>query len=200
MSLVRILAAAVVAGAPMMAEADSLLGKQITIDWLFPDASSTFVTDTVIAAAGPDVTCEGLSADLLCVLNGYNNGSIVFDIEATSVGMVFTNGSTTPDASAFNGPRFSGLDLGAPITGVSLLSTIPGLDMSRVAFGTDWVSVNLSDVLLDAPSFSIGWRLELLTEPGGGTDVPAPPVLGLLMLGIAGLGMARGRKRDRTAA
>lgn len=199
MSLVKILAAAVVAGAPLMAEADSLLGKPITIDWLFPNASSAFVTDTVIAAAGPDVSCDGLAADLLCVLNGYDNGSIVFDIEAGSVGMVFTNGSTTPDTSAFNGPRFSGLDLGAPITGVSLSSTIPGLDMSRVAFGPDWISVNLSAVLLDAPNSSIGWRLELLTQPDGGTDVPAPPVLGLLMLGLAGASLAR-RTRDRTAA
>ena len=74
------LAATAFALALPAAAAPSLIGDNVTINWLFPNTSTLFATTTVTVGAGPEVTCPG--PDPLCT------GLVVpatVDIGATSI-------------------------------------------------------------------------------------------------------------------
>lgn len=161
----------------------SLIGDSVLMEWVYPDAASVIFSKTVTVGAGAEVTCNNDPS--FCSFGGYGNDAVFFDLSAADINMSFTNGSTGFVATDYNGFRFSDLDMGGPITGVTLTTNINGLDMSRVTFGPDWVSVNLAS-LATSESF---WNISLQT-------VPAPTSLALLGVGLLALGM---RRRTRLA-
>lgn len=161
----------------------SLLGDDVLVEWIYPNASSVFTSDTVTVGAGAEVVCNG-SLTFGCSFGGYPDNSVFIDISSFDIDMTFTNGATTFLNTSFNGFRFSDLDFSdaSILTGVVLDTNIAGLDMSRVAFGADFVEINLHGL----QTFESYWGLSLVTS-----SVPEPGTMFLFGLGLVGLGLSR---------
>ncbi len=168
----------------------SLVGDSVLVEWLYPDGATVLTSDTVTVGAGNEVICNG-SSTFGCSFGGYGNGDVTFDIASFSIGMSLVNGATTFVSTTYNGFKFSGLDFsdGSILTNVVLDTNIAGLDMSRVAFGSDFVQINMQS-LQTTDSY---WNLSLVTTS---TSVPEASSIMLLGLGLAGLGFTRRKKQS----
>ena len=176
------LAATALALALPAAATPSLIGHNVTINWLFPDTSTLFATTTVTVGSGVEVTCPGPNP--LCA------GFVVpatIDIGPTSIVVAEAAGSAWNPA-AFNGLDFTSLDFGPGITltGYSLSSDLTGLTPSRISFTDHSISFNAEDLSFRTAPYTI--RLDLITSE---FTVPEPSTVALLALGFAALGRQR---------
>ena len=176
------LAATAFALALPAAAAPSLIGDNVTINWLFPDTSTLFATTTVTVGAGVEVTCPGPNP--LCA--GFAVPATI-DIGATSIFVTEAAGSAW-NPGAFNGLDFTSLDFGPGIflTGFSLSTDLVGLTASRISFTGHSISFNAEDLSFRTAPYTI--RLDLITSE---FTVPEPSTVALLALGFAALGRQR---------
>ena len=183
------LAAAAFALALPAAAAPSLIGDNITINWLFPDTSTLFATTTVTVGAGVEVTCPGPNP--LCA--GFAVPATI-DIGATSIFVTEAAGSAWNPA-AFNGLDFTSLDFGPGIflTGFSLSTDLAGLTASRISFTGHSISFNAEDLSFRTAPYTI--RLDLITNE---LEVPEPSTFALLCLALAAAGLMRRRRGIRS--
>jgi PEP-CTERM motif len=185
------LAATAFALALPAAAAPSLIGDNVTINWLFPDTSTLFATTTVTVGGGVEVTCPG--PDPLC--SGFVLPTTI-DIGATSIVVTEAAGSAWNPA-AFNGLDFTSLDFGPGIilTGFSLFSDLAGLNASRISFTDHSISFNAEDLSFRTAPYTI--RLDLITNV---LPVPEPSTFALLGLALAAAVLTRRGARPLTSA
>jgi hypothetical protein len=164
-----------------------MLGTAATLRYDFAAGPSAF--DSVVVAAGSEIVCMGA---------GTGNGNVCGYLDAPqtmqsldwadlSVGYSFTGLSATFTNVAPNGFRFLDLAPGFVIGGVTLATNIVGLDLSRVSFTANSVSVEMGNLTLaDGQGFTV-------------TLVPVPePATALLA--AAGALLLAGRVRRATPA
>lgn len=154
-----------------------LLGKTVTVNYNY-SINPTY-TDSVVVGAAVEMTCPG-GFDLC---NALSAPTQTVDFGDNTIAYVFT--STTGQPSGFDNVlpnmfSFLDLDMGAPITDVTLSTGIIGLDGSRISFTADSVMVDMHGL---AMGFGGGFTLTLTAVPEPGSLA----LFGTALLGIGGL-------------
>lgn len=170
-----------------------LIGDVVGIAYHYPNLSTLKSTEFAIVGAGAEVSCPSYGGVGTCA-----QGTPAFSIDFGDNTITYSQALLPPalgltyGAADHNGWLFYGLDLGSPITGVQLIQTgYSGLDMSRVAFSPDSVSINLQNVQAE---INASFTLTLLTGPST-EPVPEPGTYALLSAGLGGLYLLRRRRR-----
>jgi len=175
---------------PNSTRADGLTGS-VGITWLYPDASTTYATDTI--GVGSSLSCPGSSP--VCV--GYaGEGSQTFSVGSSAISYTASGWYSTPyygyeEVASFNGFDFTGLTFlsGGSLTGFTLTTNIAGLTSSDVTFGPSFIEVNLQGLSVNG-DFTLD-----LTSSAASAPVPEPSSLVLLgsglLLALAGFSCKR---------
>ncbi len=162
----------------------SLIGTQATVKYMFPDLGTVYSQDTVTIGAGSEITCPGVFN--LCGVQ------VTFDVDFVADSVTVRIGEDDIVTADFNGFLFDNLDFGpnTVLAGVSLDTNIVGLTDAQVAFGDDFVSINWAGLSSTGNSF---FALNFTTRDVV-VQTPAPGILALFGLTLAGLGLVRRRR------
>jgi hypothetical protein len=165
----------------------SLLGDDIEVGCLYIGSTGTVNlcphTQTTVVAGTSDVVFPYLNWPL---------NPEAFSILMTASPNNFICERGPPDGCLFNGLFIGDLNFGldGDLVDVTLQTNFPGLTQSRVAFGSDFVSVDFGGLICPLSACS-GTFVNLLftTAP-----VSEPATLALFGIAFAGLGLSRRRK------
>ena len=166
-----------------------LLGSSIVLryDYLVPGYSY----DTLSVGAGVEVTCTGGGTGNANVCSALTAANQYIDIGDTSIAYSYVG--TNPGGFNNvhpNGMTFQDLDPAGTILGVTLTTDIFGLDMTRVTFTDNSVSIDLGGLALGT---SASFTLDLQT-------IPEPTALLPIVAAIGALGWTRRRYARYAAA
>jgi hypothetical protein len=159
-----------------------LLGTTVTLNYNYQTPART--TDSLLITAGVEVTCTGGGSGNAAVCEMLTAANQYIDIGDLTIG--YSYAGTLPggfNVEEPNGMTFLNLDPGAPITDVSLVTGIGGLDMSRISFTGSSVSIDMHGLSL---GLSNSFALTL-------TAAPEPGTLAILATGIAAMVSVRRR-------
>ncbi|MBV8895017.1 MAG: hypothetical protein JO051_00790 [Acidobacteriaceae bacterium] len=184
------ISALVLMGSTSANAAVSLVGTDVTLNYLFPSVTQVFGTTVLPITTDPTtLDCPAFGSGVCSAFAE----SAAITIGADSFTVVENSGSSYTTAS-FNGVEFSNLDFGPgeKITGFSLLTNLPGLTPADISFTSDSIRYDASGL-----SFQNSPYFVTLTVT---TAVPELSTYVLMLLGFAGLGFAGYRKsRNRVA-
>ena len=157
-----------------------------TIDLVYEATGLASTLDHISVGNGIEVTCPG-SANVCTILTAPTQ---TLDFADMSISYRYSGSGAAFDDLPVNGFRFLNLDLGPGmlIAGVQLASTIGGLDMGRVTFTANSVTMDMTRLALAAPQS--GFDLTLVAAP-----VPEPASWAMLAGGLIGLGGLLSRRR-----
>jgi hypothetical protein len=167
----------------------SLVGTDVTLNYLFPSVTQVFGS-TVLP-----VTTDPTTLD--CPAHGSGVCSAFAESAAITIGAdsftVVENSGSSYTTASFNGVEFSNLDFGPgeKITGFSLLTNLTGLTPADISFTGDSIRYDASGL-----SFQNSPYFVTLTVT---TAVPELSTYAMTLLGFAGLGFA-GYRRSRNGA
>ena len=182
--MLLILAASVFAGS---GRAASLIGTNVTLNYFL---STLTTTDVLTVGSGTEVTCTGGgtgNANVCGILSAFDRQTI--DIAALSITYAYSGAGSGFNNLQPNGFDFENLNPGAPITGVSLTTNIPGLDSGRVTFTANSIQVDMHNLSLPGPldSFTVGIS--------AASAIPEPSGLLLAICGLSAFAVPRSRSR-----
>lgn len=163
----------------------SLIGDEVTVQYMSPNQNSVVASDVVTVGAGSEIVCP--ASNNLCSL-------FLFELDFVADSVTFRSDIAGQlITQPFNGFGFLDLDFSASevIASLALDTNIAGLDLGRINYGDDFAYVNLSGLQLTTDSFfSLNFTTRDVTavsEPGG---------LGLVGLGLIGLGLGLRRRQS----
>jgi hypothetical protein len=169
-------------------QAATLLADTVTVAYDF--TSGSIGPTNIVVGSGVELTCGYSQPGCF----GFNFMSLDIGANTISFKQLATE-SRTLFNYAFNGWRFTGLDFGAGIAGVTLTSGGPndmlGLTQSDVSFTSNSISVNLAGV---TPLH--GWWTLTLQEAAP-APVPLPASLPLFAIAVGSLAAIRRRRGNR---
>lgn len=156
---------------PSVASA-GLIGQSVTIGY---DFFGSLSDDSVTVGLGVEATCPGGGFGLCNSLTAPNQtiditqDTITYRYDGSSGATSFTGGP------GFNGFIFKQLDAGgAPVSTVTLLTSIKGLTPSQVSFTSSTISVKMNGLPLAANDyFLLGITFVAVPEPATGVVVLA---------------------------
>ena len=184
------ISALVLMGSTSANAAVSLVGTDVTLDYLFPSATQVFATTVLPITTDPTtLDCPAFGSGVCSAFAE----SAAITIGADSFTVVENSGSSYTTAS-FNGVEFSNLDFGPgeKITGFSLLTNLPGLTPADISFTSDSIRYDASGLSFQSSPYFVTLTVT--------TAVPELSTYVLMLLGFAGLGFAGYRKsRNRVA-
>jgi hypothetical protein len=163
-----------------------ILGLSVGVDYRFPDWSTVLTTDAVTAGPGVEMTCPDDSF-ALCT-GALLAHTQTLDIGDWTIDYHYTGETFFPvgfGPGTFSGLVFSGLNVG--IGNVLLDTEMSGLDLSRVSFTSNSVSINLGGLSL-YPDDSF----QLTVIPAG---VPEPGSCALFATGLLSFVLLVRRRR-----
>ena len=167
--------------APLAKATPTLDGKDIQVNWLFPDISTVRYTYYVTVGPGveiPDAIDGSFSID-------FSDANILFDFYSETNGQFGTG--------VFNGPRFfdytGTIDAFDSVT-INPATNMAGLDASRITFDDDNIYINFESLYI-TPDMVVS--LDITTC--GGQVIPAP---GAIFLGGIGIGLVGWLRRRKT--
>ena len=169
-----------------------LLGSNITLNYLFPDAGTIYSSDNLAVTGGVEVTCTGGGAGNAAVCNALTAPIQTVDIFDSGLTYTYTGSGSSFNTLSFNGFSFENLVYGAGITGVSLATDIPGLTLANVSFTSTSVRINLAGFSISGPSTFFTLNL----EPSPAAVTPEPASF-LFVLGALPLLLPVFRRRTR---
>lgn len=166
------------------AQASSLNGASVAIDWIFPNLFESIGGQVVTVGPNVEVSCPDASTGIdgsLC--NPFFTDSVTFDIGSDSIAyhMIDTTVRSTYGNAEFNGYRFAGLGAGGLWDHVVLETNISGLTLSRIAFDGLTLWVNLAGLNFEPEQ---QFDVTLVAAP---TPVPVPSALWLLFSAVGGI-------------
>lgn len=177
----------------------TLIGQQITHTWFLGGTAPAnlfreiqyVVVPTIPGTNNQELICPNTGNSFCDGFTG-NPGTQIFDVEDSTIS--FSESSAGQFTSlAFNGWVWSSLTWAngpGAITDVLLDTNIANLDLSRVAFTADSVSINMAGL-----GYTSGGSFTLTLETAHTVQMPEPGALSLLGIGLFGLGLARLKKK-----
>lgn len=162
-----------------------LIGDSVTLRYDYSGLPSTL--DVLSVGNGVEISCTGGGGGNANVCTMLTAPSQTVDIGDLAITYTYSgsNGSGFSPVP-INGFNFLSLDPGFLIGGVQLSTDIAGLDLSRVSFTGDSISIYMSGLPVRAPTSY--FTVTLL-----GQQVPEPASWLLTLLGLAAIGR-RGRR------
>ena len=181
--------ALILVGSASANAAVSLVGTDVTINYLFPTVTQVFGTTVLPITTNPTtLDCPAFGSGVCAAF--VENAAIT--IGADSFTVVEDSGSSYA-TEPFNGFQFSNLDFGPgeKITGFTLLTNLPGLTPADISFTDNSIMYNASGL-----SFANSPYFITLTAT---TAVPELSTWTMTMLGLAGLSLV-GYRTSRKGA
>jgi len=157
-----------------------LIGQTVTATYFHPDLSTPIGASSVLVGPGVELNCTGGGTGLCGAFDGPPE-----TLDFTDNQIIFTQGPFSAgnyDNAPFNGMVFSNLNMGSPITGISLdTNGFTGLTLSNLSFTSNSVTVNLSTIpFATTAGFSITLQTAPVPEPAGWVVVL--PVLAFFLI------------------
>jgi hypothetical protein len=187
------LSALTLVGSASANAAVSLVGTDVTINYLFPTVTQVFGATVLPITTDPTtLDCAPFGSGVCAAFAE----SAAITIGADSFTVVENSGSSYTAAS-FNGVEFSDLDFGPgeKITGFSLLTNLTGLTPADISFTGDSIKYNASGLSFENSPYFVTLTVT--------TAVPELSTFAMTTLGFAGLCFAAyrtSRKRAMFAA
>jgi hypothetical protein len=156
-----------------------LIGQTVTATYFHPDLGTPVGASSVLVGAGVELNCTGGGTGFCGAFDGPPE-----TLDFTDNQIIFTQGpfsSGNYDNAPFNGMVFSNLNMGSPITGISLdTNGFTGLSLANLSFTSNSVTVNLSTIpFAGSAGFTVTLQTAPVPEPAGWIVVLA--VLGALL-------------------
>jgi hypothetical protein len=181
--------ALILVGSASANAAVSLVGTDVTIDYLFPTVTQVFGATVLPITTDPTTLDCAAFGSGVC---GAFAETAAITIGADSFTVVENSGSSYTTAS-FNGVEFSNLDFGPgeKITGFSLLTNLPGLTPADISFTGDSIEYNASGLSFENSPYFITLTVT--------TAIPELSTSAMMILGFTGLGFAAYRTSRKDA-
>ena len=161
-----------------MAWAQIADGTALTIDWVYPNASTVYSTASKTVGAGIEVNCPGGGGgDTPTLCGSINGGPVTMDVSATSIAISTSSNSWA--GAQFNGFRFTFPAASPAITGATLVTNDPAFAASNVQFTDNTVAINLQ-----GRNGVYTYTLNLTFAAPPAVPVPTASTLALALMGL----------------
>lgn len=159
------------------ANAATLVGTNVTLNYIFPSAGTVFGSSVLDVVTDPTVLpCSSGGAGVCSAF--VENAT--FTVGANTLTLAEDAGSSY-NSAAFNGVQYANLDFGSGISGFTLSTNLPGLTAANVSFTPDSIEFNAQGLSFGDQSYFVTLTLN---------SVPEPSTWGMMLLGFAALGFA----------
>jgi hypothetical protein len=188
-SMLVSVSALILVGSASANAAVSLVGTDVTINYLFPTVTQVFGATVLPITTDPTtLDCPAFGSGVC----GAFAETAAITIGADSFTVVENSGSSYAAAS-FNGVEFSDLDFGPgeKITGFSLLTNLPGLTPADISFTGDSIKYNASGLSFENSPYFVTLTVS--------TAVPEISTSAMMIFGLAGLGFVAYRTSRKGA-
>ena len=163
----------------------SLVGTDVTLNWLFPTVGTLFATEVLPITTNPTTLDCSPGGPGICA--GFDEPA-AFTIGADTLTLVENSGSFW-SAASFNGIEYE-LSPRIHLTGFTLLTNLSGLTPADVSFTNHSIEFNAEGLSFTSSPYFITLTV---------STVPELSTWAMMIFGLAGLGLAgyRSSRRQR---